>query len=297
MKKIKIEALKSVFDNTHEYLQQDKGTKILPQEIAFLEVEKIFPGEFQPREKFDEETLQELARSIETNGMLQPILVKKYNDLDKYNIIAGERRWRASKIAGISHIPCIVIDVDDVSCKAFALLENIQRDSLTPLEEAYAYKQLIEKFSLTHEEISKKTGKARTSITNSLRLLSLSKYIMACLDEGKINLGHAKVILSGDVAVRDKLCQQIIKKSLSVRATEKLLKDITLSPIIIKNDELYLTDKLEDIKLRLIKIFGNKVKINSYPDGTIMMNIKIDTLQGLEDIVNNMHIHKEKEIS
>lgn len=268
--------------------------QVINREVADLEVlslpiDQIITNINQPRKKFNEETLNELAKSIEENGILQPILVKQEQENGRYKIIAGERRWRAAKIAMLTYIPSIIIDADDVSCRAIALLENIQRDSLTPIEEALAYKQLIEEFSLTHDQISKKTGKARSSITNSLRLLSLSEYIIKCLEDSEISLGHAKLLLSIDVINRDYVCSQIIRKGLSVRETELIISKFNHRPkTIIANDDNF-AKKIDVFKKQLSKIFGDNLKINVLTNGSVRLKIKINSMQELENIVSKVN--------
>ena len=291
MKKIKIEALNSVFDTTdiEKIVFQETEAKNFPQEVVFIATTEIIPGKYQPRKKFDEETLQELAISIKSNGILQPILVKQDHINGNYEIVAGERRWRASKIAGVSHIPCIVIDIDAATCSSFALLENIQRDALTAFEEAKAYQKLVKEFSLTHDEISKKTGKSRVYITNSLRLLSLSRYITDSLDVGKISVGHAKVILSCDSEKRDNLCKQIIHKGLSVRDSELLLKNMRLSSKKSSENQIKLNSKLQIMQNKLVNIFGQTVKLKESLDGSVMITLKMKSIEKLEKIVDKLH--------
>ena len=174
--------------------------------------------------KFSEDSLAELAESIKEFGVIQPIVVRKLDGVEKYEIITGERRYRATKNTGITTIPSIVVnDIDDISSLEMALIENIHREDLSPMEKAHTYKQLIEEFKITHEKLSKRIGKSRASITNTLRLLALPVEIQKMVNEGKISEGHARAILTLDNDnERINLANHIIKNDLSVREAEKL---------------------------------------------------------------------------
>lgn len=193
------------------------------QEIS---VSSIDPNPNQPRNLFDEDSLAELSASIKAIGLLQPILVRPSTTPDRFELIAGERRWRASKRAGLSTIPAIVRVTDDVSSVEQALVENLHRQDLTPLEEAAAYQQLLEDFSMTHEQVASKVGKSRSAITNSLRLLSLPPTIQQYLAEGRLSAGHAKAILSTpDRALQETLARMAVDQSLTVRGLEEAVRN------------------------------------------------------------------------
>lgn len=186
-----------------------------------VSLEKIHPNPNQPRVHFDEEELQELADSIREHGVLQPLLVRK--DGDGYQIIAGERRYQASKIAEIKEVPVIVKDVDETEVLALALIENLQRSDLNPIEEARGYRQLIDASGMTQEALSKAVSKSRSAITNALRLLDLPESVQTMLFEGKLTAGHARAILAVPYEdARIKLAEKVVKDGLSVRATEHL---------------------------------------------------------------------------
>lgn len=186
-----------------------------------MNIEEIHPNPKQPRSHFDERELEELASSIKEHGVLQPLLVRK--DKKGYQIIAGERRYQASKIAGIKEVPVIVKDVDDTEVLALALIENLQRSDLNPIEEARGYKQLIEASGMTQEALSKAVSKSRSAITNALRLLDLPEAVQDMLYEGKLTAGHARAILAVPYKEsRVKLAEKVVKEGLSVRATERL---------------------------------------------------------------------------
>ena len=190
-----------------------------------IEVSLIKPNPNQPRKIFDEEKLQELSASIKEHGLLQPIVVVEDED-GTYILIAGERRLRAHKLANIEEIKAIIVDKDEFKLRELALIENIQRDDLNIIELAFCYAQLLNEHNITHEELSKKVFKSRTSITNTLRLLQLSSYVQQFLATDKISAGHAKMMIGLTTEDQKKICDTIIGQKLSVRETEKLIKDL-----------------------------------------------------------------------
>ena len=193
------------------------------QEIS---VSSIDPNPNQPRNHFDEDALAELSASIKAIGLLQPVLVRPSSTPDRFELIAGERRWRASKRAGLSTIPAIVRVTDDVSSVEQALVENLHRQDLTPLEEAAAYQQLLEDFSMTHEQVAAKVGKSRSAITNSLRLLTLPPTIQQYLAEGRLSAGHAKALLgTPDRALQESLARAAVEQNLTVRGLEEAVRN------------------------------------------------------------------------
>jgi len=189
--------------------------------ISQLPLTQLTPGKYQPRTHFDEGTLTELAESIEKNGVMQPIIVRALNgQANRYEIIAGERRWRAAKIAGLSAIPAIVRELTDKQALELALVENVQRQDLSPLEEAQGYQRLIEEFDYTQDELATIVGKSRSHIGNLLRLLSLPEDVRNLLDKGEISVGHARALLSCPDA--SLLAQEIVKRGLNVRQAEEI---------------------------------------------------------------------------
>ena len=215
-----------------------------------LDITTISPNPNQPRTHFDEETLQELAASIRAIGLLQPILVRpKPGKLGHFEIIAGERRWKASQRAGLKQIPALVRETDDVASVEQALVENLHRQDLTPLEEAAAYKQLLDDFSMTHESIAEKVGKTRSAITNSLRLLALPPSILQLLADGRLSGGHARALLAlTDRATQEQLAKQCAKDGLSVRAIEEAVRQ-SLGRVTKQNTKsINTTDGIKKIK-------------------------------------------------
>ncbi len=188
-----------------------------------LSLADIVPNKYQPRKNFDEENLNDLVNSIKERGVIQPIIVRKSNtENSKYEIIAGERRWLAAQKAGLNEIPVVVTDADDLKSLEFAIVENVQRHDLNPMEEAQGYKRLIDEFSYDQEKVSKFIGKSRSYISNSLRLLNLPKEVLDFVEQKKITAGHAKILVGLDNATF--LANKFVEKNLSVRQAEKLVK-------------------------------------------------------------------------
>ena len=200
--------------------KQTSGEAVQQMTLAALQ-----PGKYQPRQDMDTEALQSLAESIKEQGIIQPLVVRKIS-AKKYEIVAGERRWRAAKLAGLSKVPVVVRELSDQTAMAMALIENIQREDLNPLEEAYALQRLIDEFGLTHEQAAKAVGRSRTAVTNLLRLLSLSAKVKSLLDHGDIEMGHARALLSLDNHRQELVVQEIIEHGLNVRQTEELVRQV-----------------------------------------------------------------------
>ena len=192
--------------------------------LKHIPVERIRRGKYQPRIHIRPEALQELADSIKAQGVVQPVVVRPVEG--GYELIAGERRWRASQLAGLHEVPAVVRDIPDQAAAAMALIENIQRENLNPLEEANALQRLIEEFGLTHQQTAESVGRSRTSVTNLLRLLELSEEVKAFLDEGELEMGHARALLALAGARQAEAARKVVAKGLSVRETEKLVKKI-----------------------------------------------------------------------
>ena len=245
-----------------------------------VEISKIVKNRFQPRKIFDENKLNELTNSIKESGVLQPIIVRKHNkDNDKYEIIAGERRFLAAQKAGLEEVPVVVTNVDDLKSLEFAIIENVQRDDLNPLEEAQSYQRLIDEFYYDHEKVSKFIGKSRSYITNSLRLLSLPKNVLNLIEQRKITAGHAKILVGIDNA--EFITEKIIKKKLSVRQTENLVK-------IFKKKKY--SQKTRDVNVKsledsLIDKIGLKVIINNKKDNKGSIKIEYKDLDQLNKII------------
>jgi len=194
-----------------------------------LPVDIIRRGRYQPRRSFDEDRLRELADSITAQGMVQPIVVRPVGDR-QYEIIAGERRWRAAQIAGLADVPVVIYEVDDQSAMAMALIENIQRDDLNPLEEAGALHRLLNEFELTHQQVAQAVGKSRTTVTNLIRLLDLNPEVKELVERGEIEMGHARALLALQGATQTSAATKVAAKGLSVRETEALVRRLSQPP-------------------------------------------------------------------
>lgn len=229
--------------------------------ILKIDINLIKANEDQPRKYFDEQKIYELSQSIKDHGIIQPLILKKSGE--RYVIIAGERRWRAAKLAGINEVPAILMDLSNRDVMEISLIENIQRQDLNPIEEAKAFYKLIKEFKLTHEELSLRIGKSRAAITNTMRLMNLDERVQQYIIEGIISEGHGRVILSiEDKDIQYNIAQKVIDEGLSVRALEKLIKSL-------QNEEKSKKEKeqanpyYKDITEKLEGLFGTKVIINS----------------------------------
>ena len=246
-------------DNT---LAEDSANK--ENTISTLKISLVDPKSDQPRKYFDKEALEELSASIRENGLLQPILVREYGE-GRYQIIAGERRFRACKLADLTEIPAIVLDRDDRAAAQIALIENIQREDLNPLEEALAYKSLKEEYNMTQEELSEKVGKSRSAIANAIRLLDLPEEILTMVAAKELSAGHARTLLG----VKDRedmilLAQFAAEQDLSVRQLEEQVKKINKAKKVVKEEveeEETVVDYFREMELRIQRQLGRKVKI------------------------------------
>lgn len=255
--------------------------------VSIVRLSMVEPNRKQPRKNFDEEALNELASSMKKYGVLQPLIVKKKNDY--YEIIAGERRWRAAKLAGLKELPVVIKEIEDVEAAEIALIENIQREDLSPVEEAKAYKRLTEEFGLTQEELAERVSKSRSAITNSMRILNLDERVLALLEEGKLTGGHARTLIP--VVDRDeqyRLALYIVENELSVRDTEKLLKRETgdRKKEKAKKPQSDIKLYLDNIAEKLTEELGTKVKIVQGSGERGKINIEYYSSEDLERITD-----------
>lgn len=255
--------------------------------IKEVRINEIEPSGGQPRKRFNDESLAQLAESIKLHGIVQPLIVKREGSM--YKIVAGERRWRAARVAGLQKVPVIVRELSNKQVMEIALIENLQREDLNPIEEAEAYNRLIEEFGMTQEEISSAVGKSRPAIANSLRLLTLQQKLREKLIEGEITSGHARALLPiEDKASQMKIADEVIRRDLSVRETELLVKKFI-------NRKLTKKEKSKDIEYlaieeRFREIFGTKVKIiNNKNKGRILIEYySADELDRIISMVESM---------
>ena len=233
------------------------------KDIVNIDINKIYANPDQPRKVFDGEKIEVLSSSIKNYGVLQPIVVKP-DDFGKYMIIAGERRYRASKKANLKEMPAVIKDIPMKDLMEIALIENLQREDLNAIEEALAYKSLIDHYNVTQEEISEAVGKSRPHITNTLRLLNLSKEVMAMVEDNRITPGHGKALLRiPDHNIQLQIANKIMEEELSVRETEKLAKKILENENIVTEKKIKQKDiYIVDVEERLTNIFGTKVNIS-----------------------------------
>lgn len=257
----------------------------IENKIWFIGIDKLVPGVYQPRKNFNKESMQELADSIKQNGILQPIAIRK-RQAGGFEIIAGERRWRAAQIAGLHEVPAILKQVSDKEALQLALIENIQREDLDPIEEAESYQRLIQEFNLSQLEAAEKVGKERSTVANALRLLQLPKEIKEMISTKEISTGHAKVLLSiADKNKQVQVAKQVFEKSLSVRALEALIKSFSKTINDEKPTETKsISEKLvSDLADQLQKNLGTKVEI-SYKLGKGQINIQFYSDEQLTNI-------------
>lgn len=258
-----------------------------PGPITSLPVDVIGRGRFQPRRNFDEDRLRELADSITVQGMVQPIVVRPVGK-KKYEIIAGERRWRAAQLAGLAEVPVVVKDVDDQSAMAMALIENIQRDDLNPLEEATALHRLLNEFELTHQQVAQAVGKSRTTVTNLIRLLDLNADVKQMLDDGRLEMGHARALLALEGNLQTEAATQVAAKGLSVRETEALVRRLNqpkaAEPPKQEEPDPDVRRLLSDLTDRL----GAKVALQQGTGGKGRLVISYNTLDELEGILDHI---------
>ena len=205
------------------------GKREAEDELSQLELASLRPGKYQPRTRMDEASLAELADSIRARGVIQPIVVRPLG-AGQYEILAGERRWRAARMAGLQQVPALVRDVPDEAALGIGLIENIQREDLNPLEEANGLKRLIEEFKLTHEQVASAIGRSRTGVTNLLRLLELAPAVQALVQDGAIDMGHARALLALSKGRQVEIAGRVAAEGLSVRETERLVQEATSAP-------------------------------------------------------------------
>ncbi|MCM1523371.1 MAG: ParB/RepB/Spo0J family partition protein [Ruminococcus sp.] len=254
------------------------------KDVQTLRMSEIEPNRAQPRKNFDEETIRNLAESIRDHGLIQPIIVRPMSNGITYQIVAGERRWRACRILGMSEVPVIIRSMDDREASQLAIIENIQRDDLNPVEEAMAYRELTEKYDMTQEVLAKAMGKSRPYIANSMRLLTLPEEVVEMLRNGNITAGHAKALMS--IGNEQKILQAadtVVSEKLSVRQTEKLAAklnggNVSREEKMDKRTKNYFTEMELSLKERI----GRRIKISGNPDGSGKVTLSFNDKDDLE---------------
>jgi len=253
--------------------------------LTELSVGLLKPGRFQPRTRMDPQSIAELADSIRAQGLIQPILVRPVDD-GKYEIIAGERRWRASQLAGLTRVPVVIRTVPDRSALAMALIENIQREDLNPLEEAGGIQRLIDEFDMTHDVAAQAVGRSRSAVTNLLRLLHLSKAVQDLLMQGKLEMGHARALLAVSGPRQADLAHQIISRGLSVRETEQLIagQNEVISRKTTRKQQRKDRD-LQALEEELSDILGTTVSLKTLRGGRGKLTIDYASLDQLDNVL------------
>jgi len=257
--------------------------------LRSLPLDLISPGPYQPRSFFDADKLEGLAESIRHQGVIQPIIVRARGD-KQFELIAGERRWRAAQIAGIEKIPAIVRDVPDEIAIAMALVENIQRENLNPIEEATALRRLVDDFQMTHQEAGDAVGRSRSAVSNLLRLLELSQEVRELVDARHLEMGHARALLTLEPSLQAQAAREVVRKGLSVRETEKLVKRLKNPPAVkaqsIDPDTRYLQDQISEKLCATVKLSHNN-------RGKGKMIISYNSADELEGILEHMGLKSE----
>lgn len=251
-------------------------------ELQKLPIEQLHPGKYQPRKDMSDEALVELSNSIKSQGIIQPIVVRQTND-EEFEIIAGERRWRAAQLAGLDVIPCLVKNIPDESAVAIALIENIQREDLNAMEEAIALERLLLEFELTHQEVADVVGKSRTTVSNLLRLNNLNSEVKTFLEHGDIEMGHARALLALSDEEQNNTARVIVAKELTVRETEALIKKLQEPAKEEKTKEI--DPDTQSLEQNLSEKIGSRVSISHNKKGKGKLVISYTNLEELDGIV------------
>ena len=259
----------------------------LDAQITKLAVDLVQRGQYQPRTDMNPEKLEELASSIRTQGVVQPIVVRPISK-DRYEIIAGERRWRASQLAGLHEVPAIIREIPDQAAMAISLIENIQRENLNPLEEAMGLQRLIKEFGMTHQIMAEAVGKSRSGVSNLMRILELNSDVKRLLENGDLELGHAKVLLTLKGGTQSEAAKLVVAKDLSVRETENLVKGYN-HPKVAKGKSKALDPNIRKLQNDLSEKIGAKVSLSSGNKGKGKLVIQYNNLDELEGILAHIH--------
>ena len=277
-------SMKSV---TSEKTVESKEDAAAKSGVQVMKINEVEPNRDQPRKNFDEDALLELSDSIKQFGVLQPLLVRKRKDY--YEIIAGERRWRAAKLAGVKEVPVIEKEYTDQEILEIGLIENIQRENLNPIEEAIAYKRLLEEFNLKQDEVAERVSKSRTAVTNSMRLLKLSDKVQQMIIDDMISTGHARALLAiDDPELQYTLANKIFDEKLSVRETEKLVKEIKNPKKPKEKKPVANSFIYQDLEEKMKSVFGTKVSIASKGKGKGKIEIEYYSDDELEHLFDMM---------
>jgi ParB family transcriptional regulator, chromosome partitioning protein len=281
--------LSALFENELEEneLNESEFAGEVIQEIA---IDKLISGKFQPRKSFSQQSIKELSDSIVEQGLLQPIIVRKV-EKNVFEIIAGERRWRAAQLAKLDAIPAIVRNINDRSASIISLIENMQREDLTAIEEAEGIQKMIYEFGMTHEAAADAVGKSRSSVTNLLRLLLLSDFVKEKLNAGNIDMGHARALLSLPPDQQNMICQKIIQENLSVRKVESLINEnLNVKKSKKPIGKIEFTNDLKNLEKELSEQLGYIVSIDHKPNNSGQIKIKYRNLDELDVLLKNLKL-------
>jgi ParB family chromosome partitioning protein len=262
----------------------EEATAPARESLATAPIDRLQPGRYQPRTKMDQGALEELAASIRAQGLMQPILVRPAGG-ERYEIIAGERRWRAARIAGLAEVPIVVREVSDQAALAMALIENIQREDLNPLEEAQGVQRLVEEFHLTHQEAAEAIGRSRAATTNLLRLLNLTKQVQALVLEGSLDMGHARALLALEGALQVQTAKKIVERGLSVRETEQLVNDILHPKLKSPRAKARASRDIQRLEEELSEKLGTTVEIKAGRKGNGRLVISYMSHEHLDELL------------
>lgn len=263
------------------------SSKNASQEHNFLPIDLLQPGKYQPRRDFHPEALQELADSIRNQGILQPILARAIQQ-NRYEIIAGERRWRAAQMAGLDSVPVFIRDISDEAAMAMSLIENIQREDLNVMEQAIALKRLGDEFNMTHEAIANAVGKSRVTISNLLRLLQLTPSVKTMLEKGELEMGHARALLSLDMTQQAQLARTVVTRNLSVREIENLVRQQSTKTTVHKAPKV--DPNITHLQSKLSDKLGARVTIQHAKTGKGKLTIYYHSLDELEGILSQIEL-------
>ena len=257
------------------------------ESLQNLTVASLRPGKYQPRTRMDETSLAQLADSIRARGVIQPIVVRPVDD-GQYEILAGERRWRAARLAGLERVPAVVREVPDEAALGIGLIENIQREDLNPIEEANGLKRLIEEFKLTHDEVAQAIGRSRAGVTNLLRLLELAAAVQAMVQDGRIDMGHARALLALTKSRQVELAERIAQQGLSVRETERLVQAASAAPRAARPAAARLDADTRRLQDELSESLGATVKLKTKRGGRGSVVIDYSSIDELQGIVGKL---------
>jgi ParB family transcriptional regulator, chromosome partitioning protein len=281
--------LSALFENELEENELNES-EVAGEVIQEIAIDKLISGKFQPRKSFSQQSIKELSDSIVEQGLLQPIIVRKV-EKNVFEIIAGERRWRAAQLAKLDAIPAIVRNINDRSASIISLIENMQREDLTAIEEAEGIQKMIYEFGMTHEAAADAVGKSRSSVTNLLRLLLLSDFVKEKLNAGNIDMGHARALLSLPPDQQNMICQKIIQENLSVRKVESLINEnINVKKSKKPIGKIEFTNDLKNLEKELSEQLGYIVSIDHKPNNSGQIKIKYRNLDELDVLLKNLKL-------